>query len=269
MSAAVKYLDFATRQKDLKSCQTLLLHFASGTAEVEYTPGSEVQNEDGSWQYGFYINEADLPGSMTLSDVRNSAVVEPYWSCDETIEEEECVSRNINAFNTLEEVETLEGAKLVTAMFDEDCEVWTLGVADPALVSGETPAGIALTALVYEAFLPGDELETGDETYVSHIPADFIPVGFRISCAQYGATGQLRAEVKINGVSLFSSGVTGETVPSSRTVWIDTSALAAPFVEVPLAGGAEITMRVANAPYTAYATNYQGLRFDIIGYFPL
>jgi hypothetical protein len=268
MAASLKYLTFATRHKDLKACASLILHFEAGEADVEYVPASEVQNEDGTWTYGFYINEADLPGSMTLADVRESAVVEPYWSCADTLEEEECVSRNINAFNALEEIETLDGVKVVVSEFDEDCEVFQLKIVDPSLLGGETEAPSLITALVYEAFLPGDEIETGDETYVDHIPDDFMPTGFRISCAEYGPTEQLRVELKINGVSLFTSGSTGEVVPSSRTVAISTSALAAPFVGVPLAGGAELLAKIANAPFNPYAgSNYKGLRVSIIGYF--
>lgn len=262
MSASLKYLTFASRTTDIVDCRVGYLHFDAGTLRAEYSPASEVQNEDGTWQYGFYINEVDLPGSLELTDVREGNIIAPYWTCLEDAEEPECTARDISCFSGLEALDALEEEDHVAMLrYDEVCDVWCISPIPKSYFDQE--AADIIQALDYEAYGPEDELQTGDEIYVCHMSREFLPQdGIRISNAQVGSVGSLKVQIYVGGVALLSA--PAELV-AARTLLVDPSAYAAPWVDAVIPAGSEITVTVTEAAYTPYGTNYQGLRIAFLG----
>lgn len=136
MAGAVKTIKFATRQAEIRSCDLVNLKVSAGNVPSEYIPGSELHNDDGTWSYQFLIQEEDLPGSTTLQDINECALVEPFWACAEADEEEEeaeeCATRSITCFDALEVIETLaEGDMVAIVRHDEECDTYCLGMMNP------------------------------------------------------------------------------------------------------------------------------------------
>lgn len=128
MAGFIKTLTFAERHDGIPECGVVNLKFAEGDLRAEYVSASELQNEEGAWQYQFLIQEDDLPGGLTSNDVRNANIIEPYWECpDEVVEEEECPARMITCFEDIPVAEAIiEGDEITLARFNEECQQWCL-----------------------------------------------------------------------------------------------------------------------------------------------
>lgn len=87
MSKHLKTLTFVNRQQIVPTCRWITLHTALGDVLGEYVNGSEqllgVAEGQPKWQYGFWIDEEDLPGNLTEDQICNSILIEPYLSAAE------------------------------------------------------------------------------------------------------------------------------------------------------------------------------------------
>jgi hypothetical protein len=123
MASAVKTLSFVSRWDNIPLWGIVLLHTADGTIRAEYVNASERENGTG-WEYDFLVHEEDLPGSLTLDDVRNSNIISPF------IEEfEPCEAAPSRCFNDLPFVEADAFDEILVPIFDETCGSWCLGRA--------------------------------------------------------------------------------------------------------------------------------------------
>lgn len=266
MSAALKILSFANRQIDIPACDAVMIKFTAGDCLCHYSPNSELQLPSGAWQYSFFVQEEDLPGSMTFDDFANCNVVEPYFTCEqvtaEAEEEEECPSRLFNCFENLEILETIAGGDYLGVLqFDEACNKFCLKVY-PAedFLPEATPDRDATD---WEVFSPNEPLQTAMETYVTHLARPFAIGDFiRVSCAQIG-TGPLTVNFTVNGVNLTTTPITLNAV---QTLLVPVASLSPAFQnQNPIADGAIILAEVVSAAYDQYGTNWEGLRLAFRG----
>lgn len=135
MAGETKTITFALRQDDIPACGVVNLKFTGGDLRAEYVSGSEVDNGT-SWSYDFWVQEEDLPGSMTLDDVLTANVIEPLWSCksddDAVVEDETCIARNISCFEGLPVItELAEGDFVGILRFNGDCGTHCLVLMTP------------------------------------------------------------------------------------------------------------------------------------------
>lgn len=133
MAGAIKKLSFASRQADIALCRVVNLKFAEGDLRAEYVPASELNN-DGTWEYQFLVQEEDLPGALTLDDVKNCNIIEPYWACvdAESEEEDACQLRAIRCFDDIPIITELGETDYVAIMrHNVECDTWCLNMMAP------------------------------------------------------------------------------------------------------------------------------------------
>ena len=124
MASAVKTLSFASRWDNIPLWGIVNLHTSEGAVRAEYVNASERETSGGAWNYDFLIHEEDLPGSLTLDDIENDAIISPF------IEEyEPCEAAPTSCFSDLPFVEADEYDEILVPVFDEQCGTWCLGRA--------------------------------------------------------------------------------------------------------------------------------------------
>lgn len=270
MAAQIKTLTFSSRQ-EIPFCTLVAIHFDAGDWLCEYVPASEVQLQNGAWQYQFYVQESGAPGSMTLADFQNCNVETsvPYFHCaghnEEEADPEDCPARALNCFNAIDVIEGIEnGLYLALLEYDEVCDKFCLR-AYPAedFLPEATPERHAMD---YEVFGPTEPLQANMETYITHWPRPMAPVdGLRVSVAQFGA-GSLVVNFTVNGNNLTTAPVT--LPPGTRTLAIAAGSLNPLYQSgnsIPI--GAEVLAEVVSASYDEYGTNWEGLRLAFLGRF--
>ena len=145
MAGALKTISFVSRQADIALCRVVNLKFTEGDLRAEYVPASEVHG-DGQWSYQFLVQEEDLPGGLTLDDVVNPNLIEPYWACFEADvideEEDECQLRAVRCFDDVPIITSLEETDYVAIMrHNVECDSWCLNMMAPYdfIAEGATP----------------------------------------------------------------------------------------------------------------------------------
>lgn len=270
MAATVKNITFASRQAGIPACDAVIIHFTFGPVTCHYVPSSETHVDVG-WRYSFYVQEEDLAGGMTMTDFAGCNVVAApalQWECDQTPEvaadPEECPARELKCFVGVDILEDIEsGLYLGLLRYDEVCETFCLEAYPVADFLPEATPDI--DALDYEVFSAPEELQTGMETYVTHMPRPFTAIsGIRVSSAHQG-DGDLIVNFTVNGVDLTVAPV---TLTGGTTVVIPVGSLTPAFQGgAPIAAGAEVLAEVISVAYDQYGNNWAGLRLAFLGRF--
>lgn len=123
MASAVKTLTFASRWDNIPLWGIVLLSTAEGTIKAEYVNASQ-REASGIWSYDFLVFSDDLPGSLTLDDVREENLIAPF------VEEfAPCEAAPSSCFSDLPFVEADAFDEILVPVYNEECGTWCLGRA--------------------------------------------------------------------------------------------------------------------------------------------
>ncbi len=127
MAGASRTINFAERQAGIPVAGVINLILGAGNLRAEYTTGSEVRLDNGTWSYTFLVQEEDLPGGVLLTDSFQSLMVEPYWATLEESEEDACPTRAVICFDSIPAAEGInEGDTFLLLRHDEECDIYCL-----------------------------------------------------------------------------------------------------------------------------------------------
>lgn len=270
MAGQVKPLSFASRQAGIVACGVVNLKFTEGDLRAEYLSGTEIQLTGGEWRYDFLIQEEDLPGSLTLDDVRNDNIITPYWECpvEAEVPEEECPARQIVCFESIEGIEEiLDTDEIAVLRFDETCNLWCLKrfPADEFL-QGET-AVQTIYPYEYQVVPPDQDLQDVDELLVGFLPCNFRAVTAYASFF-YAGTNTAKIKVYVNGFNVIpGDGFLSANAAGSSGAIVALPTYAAninfPDGELPIYG--RVTVKIYDTGYIQYGDNLKGLSIGFTG----
>lgn len=123
MASAVKTLSFASRWATIPQWGIVNLFTSEGTVRAEYVNASERETDNG-WSYDFLIFDSDLPGSLTLDDITNNAIISPF--VEEMVP---CEASPSSCFSDLPFVDSADFTEILVPVFNEECGTWCLGRA--------------------------------------------------------------------------------------------------------------------------------------------
>lgn len=131
MAGSAAKINFASRQSGIPACRIVYLKFNEGNVKAEYVSGSEYHEDDDTWSYSFLVQEEDLPGGLTLADIKTCNIIAPYWTCvaDEEAAESEnaCETRTVSCFQGLPVITELENTDMVAILrYDAECDTYCL-----------------------------------------------------------------------------------------------------------------------------------------------